>query len=196
MLVVRTLDIAVPILHTHDMTTALLVIDVQNHVVENAADRDGVIRRINALIAKARQAQVPLIFVQHNDDFLVRGSDDWKLVPELDYRTSDRLVEKIYRDAFAETTLLHELSLDGVTTVIVTGAQSDYCVTTVSHSALVHGFDVTLVRDAHTTGDAPLPSSVMPGSQIVEYVNDHFASLSYPGRVVRTMDSAEIDFAR
>jgi hypothetical protein len=36
----------------------------------------------------------------------------------------------------------------------------------------------------------------MPGSQIVEYVNDHFASLSYPGRVVRTMDSAEIDFAR
>ena len=67
--------------------------------------------------------------------------------------------------------------------------------TTVSHSALVHSFDVTLVTDAHTTCDAPLPSSVMPGAQIVEYVNDHFASLSYPGQVVRTVTSAEVDFS-
>lgn len=195
MLVLASLDNLLILDQTQAMTAALLVIDVQVGVVEGAADRDGVITRINSLIAKARAANTPLIFVQHNDEWLVRGSDAWKLVPELDYRTSDRLVEKTYRDAFAETTLLHELTLDDVTNVVVTGAQSDYCVTTVSHSALVHSFDVTLVTDAHTTCDAPLPSSVMPGSQIVEYVNDHFASLSYPGRVVRTVASADVEFA-
>jgi len=196
MLVVLHLDNVVPMRQTATMTTALLVIDVQVGVVDGAADRDGVIARINSLIAHARETRMPLIFVQHNDEGLVRGSDAWRLVPELDYRTSDRLVEKTYRDAFAETTLLHELSLDGVTNVMVTGAQSDYCVTTVAHSALVHSFDVTLVTDAHTTCDAQLPSAVMSGAQIVEYVNDHFGSLSYPGRAVRTVASNDVVFAR
>jgi len=57
--------------------TALLVIDVQNGVVAGAHNRDGVIANINTLVDKARREDVPVVWVQHNDEGLVRDSEEW-----------------------------------------------------------------------------------------------------------------------
>ena len=54
--------------------TALLVIDVQNGVMANAHNRDGVIANINSLVSKARAEDVPVVWVQHSDDQLPRDS--------------------------------------------------------------------------------------------------------------------------
>jgi len=64
-------------------SSALLVIDVQNGVVDNAFSRDGVIATIHEVIAKAREKNVPVIWVQHSDEELVIDSDAWQIVPEL-----------------------------------------------------------------------------------------------------------------
>src|SRR6516165_5398587 len=64
--------------------TALLVVDVQNGVVEGAHDRDGVVANVGSLVEKARRENVPVVWVQHSDQGLARGSDDWQIVPELD----------------------------------------------------------------------------------------------------------------
>ncbi|MGZ4414328.1 MAG: isochorismatase family protein, partial [Gaiellaceae bacterium] len=85
--------------------TALLVVDVQNGVVEGAPDRDSVVANVGNLVEKARQEQVPVVWVQHSDDGLERGSDEWKIVPELTPDNAEPLIEKSYGDSFEDTTL-------------------------------------------------------------------------------------------
>ena len=133
--------------------TALLVIDVQNGVVEGAHARDAVVANVRSLVEKARRDKVPVVWVQHSDDQLVKGSDEWRIVPELSPGAAEPLVEKTYGDAFEDTTLEAVLSGLGVGRLVVAGAQTDECVRSTLHGAIVRGYDATLVSDAHTTED-------------------------------------------
>src|SRR2546426_10943185 len=92
--------------------TALLVVDVQNGVVEGAPERDAVVANVGSLVEKARREQVPVVWVQHSDDGLARGSDDWRIVPELAPGDAAPLVGKNYGDSFAEAT--PEIVLSGL----------------------------------------------------------------------------------
>ena len=85
--------------------TALLVIDVQNGVVAGAHERDAVVANVGSLVQKARRERVPVVWVQHSDEQLVRGSEDWRIVPELSPTAAEPLIEKHYGDAFEDTTL-------------------------------------------------------------------------------------------
>ncbi|MGZ4406984.1 MAG: isochorismatase family protein, partial [Gaiellaceae bacterium] len=80
--------------------TALLVVDVQNCVVEGAPRRDTVVANVGSLVEKARQEQIPVVWVQHSDEQLARESDDWRIVPELTPGDAEPLVEKNYGDSF------------------------------------------------------------------------------------------------
>src|SRR5215469_15895795 len=86
--------------------TALLVVDVQNGVVGGAHERDAVVANVGALVGKARQEGVPVVWVQHSDaQHLPRGSDQWRIVPELSPGDAEPLVEKHYGDSFEDTSL-------------------------------------------------------------------------------------------
>src|SRR4051794_12554471 len=76
--------------------TALLVVDVQKGVVEQAHERAAVLANIAALVERARAEDVPVVWVQHSDAGLVRGSDEWRIAPELAPRHAEPLVEKSY----------------------------------------------------------------------------------------------------
>jgi len=102
--------------------TALIVIDVQNGVVDGAPKRDDVVANINDLVGQARAQGVPVIWVQHNDDGLPRGSAEWELVPELARGDSEPLVHKNYGDSFEDTSLENVLSGLGVGRLVVAGA--------------------------------------------------------------------------
>ena len=174
--------------------TALIVIDVQNGIVAGAHERDGVIANITTLIAKARAQDVPVIWVQHNDDEgLTRGSDAWQIVPELSRPGSEPLVEKRYADAFEETTLESVLAGLGVGRLVVTGAQTDECIRSTLHGAIVRGYDATLVSDAHTTEDltewgAPPPAAV------IAFTNLYWSGHRAPGRTAGTVETKNADF--
>src|SRR5579859_1889455 len=90
--------------------TALLVVDVQNGVVAGAHQRDAVVANVGSLVEKARRERVPVVWVQHSDEQLARGSDGWRIVPELTPRDTEPLVEKNYGDSFEATTLETVLS--------------------------------------------------------------------------------------
>src|SRR5437764_14342519 len=90
--------------------TALVVIDVQNGVVQGAHERDAVVAKIGSLVEKARRERVPVVWVQHSDKGLARGTDDWRIVPELTPADAEPLVEKNYGDSFEATTLETVLS--------------------------------------------------------------------------------------
>src|SRR5438552_7331875 len=94
--------------------TALLVVDVQNGVVGGAHERDTVVANVGSLVEKARREQVPVVWVQHADEELVKGSDEWQIVPELTPDEAEPLVEKNYGDSFEDTNLETVLSGLGV----------------------------------------------------------------------------------
>ncbi|MER5859030.1 cysteine hydrolase family protein [Streptomyces sp. NPDC059688] len=173
--------------------TAVLVIDVQNGVVADAHDRDGVIANINTLIDKARTAGVPVVWVQHSSDELEHGSESWRFVPELTRRDAEPLVHKKYGDSFEDTDLEAVLAEHQVGRLLVSGAQTDACIRSTLHGAIVRGYDATLVSDAHTTEDLTKFGAPAP-EQVIAHTNLYWQWQSAPGRQGGTVETSEVSF--
>ncbi|WFE42887.1 cysteine hydrolase family protein [Verrucosispora sp. WMMD1129] len=173
--------------------TALLVIDVQNGVVADAHDRDGVIANINTVLGKARAEGVPVVWVQHSDEGLPPGNEAWQYVPELLRQDTEPLVHKRYGDSFEDTDLEAVLAERGVGRLVVTGAQTDACIRSTLHGAFVRGYDATLVGDAHTTEDLTAYGAPPP-EQVIAHTNLYWSFHSAPGRQAGTVQAAEVNF--
>jgi len=173
--------------------TALLVVDVQTGVVGGAHHRDEVVANVGSLVDRARQLGVPVVWVRHNDDELRAGSDEWQIVSELTPRAAEPLVEKSYGDSFEETTLEGVLSDLGVGRLVVVGAQTDACIRSTLHGAVVRGYDATLVSDAHTTEDQSAWGAPPP-DQVIAFTNLYWKYHSAPGRTAGTVETKDVDF--
>ncbi len=152
--------------------TALLVIDAQVGLLDKAYRRDEVVARIADLIAKARTAGAPIIYVQHDSDeagdLLAIGTPGWRIHPALAPQGADPVVHKRSSDSFYETPLQQELDARRITRLIVTGMKTETCVDTTSRRAVSLGYDVTLVADAHTTTD----TDTLPAVHMIAYHNE------------------------
>ena len=173
--------------------TAVVVVDVQNGVVEGAPRRDEVIANINDLVGRARAADVPVVWVQHQSEELPEGSDQWQYVPELQREPGEPLVHKRYGDSFEDTTLEQELASRGVGRLIVAGAQTDACVRSTLHGAFTRGYDATLVSDAHTTEDLT-EWGAPPVEQVIAHTNLYWSWQEAPGRTAEVVPAAAVDF--
>lgn len=176
-------------------STALLVIDVQIDVVAQAHLRDDVVANISTLVARARDEGVPVVWVQHADEDLPEGSAGWQIVPELEVWPGERVVRKSYGDAFEATDLESVLATAGAGRLVVVGAQTDECIRSTLHGALVRGYDVTLVSDAHTTEDLSAWGAPTP-DLVIAHTNLYWAGQTAPGRTAAATPTAEVDFAR
>jgi nicotinamidase-related amidase len=175
--------------------TALLVVDVQNDVVAGAHNRDGVIANINTLVDKARGEGVPVVWVQHNDPGnLVRDSEGWQYVPELQPDASEPLVHKQYGDSFEDTDLEDILAQHRVGRLVVTGAQTDACIRSTLHGALVRGYDATLVGDAHTTEDLSEYGAPTP-DKVIAHTNLYWDEQRAPGRRGGVVPTESVNFS-
>jgi nicotinamidase-related amidase len=173
--------------------TALLVIDVQNGVVEGAHERTAVVANIGNLVDKARREGIPVVWVQHSDAGLARGSDEWRIVAELAPGDAEPLVEKNYGDSFEDTTLESVLSDLGVGRLVVVGAQTGACIRSTLHGAFVRGYDATLVSDAHTTEDLSAWGAPPP-VQVIAHTNLYWKDQTAPGRTAGTVATKDVDF--
>jgi nicotinamidase-related amidase len=174
--------------------TALIVIDVQNDVMDGTHNRDDVIANIGILVEKARAGSVPVVWVQHSADGMPQGSDGWRYVAELTQDESEPVVHKRYPDSFEETDLEAVLADRKVGSLIVAGAQTDECIRSTLHGAIVRGYDATLVEDAHTTEDlsewgAPTPDKV------IDHTNLYWKHHTAPGRQAGTVSTGSVSFS-
>ncbi len=174
--------------------TALLVIDVQNNVVEQACRRDEVVNNIATLVERARHDKVPVVWVQHSDDEMAQGSEGWRIVSELTPGDSEPVVQKRYGDSFEDTDLEALLAGVGAGRLIVVGAQTDACIRSTLHGAFVRGYDTTLVKDAHTTEDLTQWGAPSP-EDVISHTNLYWSFQSAPGRTAGTVATAEVDFS-
>jgi nicotinamidase-related amidase len=176
-------------------TTGLMVIDVQQGVVDGAHRRDEVVASIGELVERARRDGVPVVWVQHSDDELTRGSDAWQYVPELVRAESEPLVHKSHGDSFEGTDLEQVLAAAGIGHLVVTGAESDACIRSTIHGAFTRGYDVTLVGDAHTAGDKSAWGAP-PVDQVIAHTNLYWQFQTAPGRTAAVVATTDVDFTR
>jgi nicotinamidase-related amidase len=172
--------------------SALLVIDVQNQVVEGAFNKDQIIANINTAVDKARSAGIPVVWVQHSDDWMPIDSHDWQIVPELSPAVDEARVRKLYRNSFEATNLEVVLEQLDVGHLYICGAQTNNCVRFTSHGALDRGYDVTLLKDAHTTTDYSFGDQAVPAEILVRDLNASFSGEELPGRNASAAHVAEV----
>ncbi|HYG58127.1 MAG TPA: cysteine hydrolase family protein [Symbiobacteriaceae bacterium] len=172
---------------------ALLVIDAQVGVLAGdhpCVNVPKVLANIRGLQARAREAGIPVMFVQ-DDSLLEEGEEAWQIHPAIAPLPGELVVRKTACDSFCGTNLHEELQARGIRRLIVAGAQTEYCVDSAVRRATAQGYHVTLVSDAHTTTD----TEVLSGEQIIAHANRTFAGFANLAYSVTVRPAAEITFA-
>ena len=173
-----------------DNKTALVVIDAQVNMSDPeypCYDSRGVIGKLKTLIDKAHTAGVPVIYIQNNGP---EGSVDephtpgWELDPDLTPEPGEPVIEKTKPDSFYETSLVSELEARNIKNLVIAGFQTDWCVQATTRQAAKLGYNVTLVKDAHSTADSDTQKAP-------EIIAGHNKQL---GEVATLKDTADISF--
>jgi Isochorismatase family len=81
----------------------------------------------------------------------------------------------------------------GVGRLFVVGAQTDACIRSTLHGAIVRGYDATLVSDAHTTEDQTAWGAPAP-DLVIAHTNLYWTYHRAPGRTAGTAVTKEVDF--
>ena len=144
------------------MSKALVIIDVQKgmwgHPDYPPYDGAGVLARIAALIDKARAAEAPIMYVQHHgidepDHPFKPGLPGYPFHDAIAPLPGDDVTVKTKSSAFHGTDFDAKLKALGIDHLVITGMQSEYCVNSAIRGAYERDYKITLVSDAHSTGD-------------------------------------------
>jgi len=174
----------------------LLVVDVQVGVMSQVWDASRIIRNVVRVVERARAEGVPVIWVQHSDEELVYGSPEWQWVPELMPAEGEPLIHKHFNSSFEQTALEEQLAKFGATHIVLAGAATNWCIRATAYGALDRGYDLTLVKDAHTTGTMELENGIrIEAANIIQELNIAMTWVSYPGRKNGVATAEEVDFA-
>jgi nicotinamidase-related amidase len=174
----------------------LLVVDVQVGVMGRAWDSERIIKNVARTVERARAAGVPVVWVQHSDDELPFGSPQWQWVPELVPAEGEARVHKKFNSSFEQTELETQLATWGVSHIALAGVATNWCIRATAYGALVLGYDLTLVEDAHTTETMELDNGKkIEASDIIDELNTCMTWVSYPGRTNSTATAENVEFA-
>ena len=175
----------------------LLVVDVQVGVMKNAWDSARVIAKVACMVERARAENVPVIWIQHEDEELISGSDEWRWVPELVPASGEAQFRKRFNSSFEQTVLDDELGRLRATHIVLAGAATNWCIRATAYGALERGYDLTLVNDAHTTGSMTMEDgTIIEAANIIRELNTAITWLSYPDRSNGTAAAEEVDFSK
>lgn len=173
----------------------LLVVDVQSGVLRDAWDAPRIITNVARAVERARASGVPVVWVQHSDNDLPRGSAEWQWVPQLTPTNDERVIDKQFNSSFEQTTLDEELARLGATHIALAGAATNWCIRATAYGALDRGYDLTLIKDAHTTETMELKNgTTIEAARLVDDLNVAMTWLTYPGRTNGTATAEEVDF--
>ncbi len=142
--------------------SALLVIDMLRDFVEGpfaGPDAKALVTRVRAAVERARQLEIPVVFVcdahaPEDPEFRVlpphalAGTPGAEIVPELAPRAGEAVVGKRRYSGFYDTTLearLRDLAID---TIILTGLQTDCCVSHTAADGFFRGLRIVILEDA------------------------------------------------
>ena len=174
----------------------LLVIDVQKGM-DVYADRyhrnnPDLERNIGRLQAAWRKSGRPIIHVQHLSTEpkspLRPGQPGVEIKDEVRPLPGEPVVQKSVNSAFIGTKLEEDLKKRGLTTLVMTGLQTNMCVSTTARMAGNLGFTTYVVSDATATFDNTGPDGKTYSSQLLHDV----ALADLHGEFATVIDTATV----
>lgn len=176
--------------------SVLLVVDVQVSVVKGAWESERIVGNVALAVERARAQGAPVIWVQHADEDLVKDSPGWQWEPALVPAAGELLIHKNFNSSFEQTTLDDDLARLGATHIVLAGCATNWCIRATAYGALERGYDLTLVKDAHTTKSMDLENGTrLDAAMLVQDLNIAMTWLSYPGRKNTTAKAQALVFA-
>ncbi|MHA1993032.1 MAG: cysteine hydrolase family protein [Candidatus Hodarchaeales archaeon] len=156
------------------MTLAVLIIDVQlgNFVGSTPIFQGDVLLNNSKLILQeARKTGIRVIYIQNmggKGDPDEPGSDGWEIHSIIKPLDNESIFQKTTPDSFHETGLDEFLKSVAVKNLIILGLQTEYCIDTTIRRAYGLGYNVSLVKDCHSTWD----SGELSALQIINHHNN------------------------
>ena len=138
----------------------LLVVDTQKGCFnENLYSFETVKKNIKNLIAAARENNVEVMYVQHDDgpgEDLDKATDSYEIFDEFAPLPNEKRFEKNVNSAFHPMTGLTEyLQSKGEKDIVTIGVSTDYCMDATVKSGFEKGFNMIVPAYANSTYDNP-----------------------------------------
>jgi len=135
---------------------ALLVIDVQNEYFKGLLPvtyPPGSFQNILKAMDTADKLRITTILVQHTGDrgAFIKGTEGWRIHPEIIQRRHHHLIEKTLPGSFTHTDLDQRLRLGQIDTLTITGYMTQMCCDTTARQAAHLGYGVEFLSDATGT---------------------------------------------
>ncbi len=150
----------------------LLVVDTQRLITnENLYSFDLFVSNVRLLIAKARQNNLEVIYVRHDDGEgteLTKGLEGFEIDERFNPQPKDRVFDKSVNSIFQDTELLEYLTGKDERELIIVGLQTDYCIDASVKCGFEHGFNIIVPAYSNTTVD----NSYMTAEQSYKYHNE------------------------
>ncbi|WP_057743118.1 cysteine hydrolase family protein [Liquorilactobacillus capillatus] len=153
------------------MADVLMIIDMQNGVCRSSeplANLTKVISGIKERINIYHSQNKPVIFVQHNDEDLVKNSYNWKIINDFKVSSHDILIQKVHANSFYHTDLQKILDKYEIKSIEICGAQVEFCVDTTIKMAHGLGYHLEMVRGLTTT----ISNQMMTAQQTSNFYQD------------------------
>lgn len=115
-------------------------------------------------------------------DVLIRGSAGFEIVPEINVRPEDIIVDKTCNSAFTYTDLEHILHAQGITHLLFSGCTTDVCVHTTLREACDRNFQCLTIADACASGDQYAHEAAL---HMVTVENGIFGTLADSAAVIK-----------
>ncbi|GAA3511680.1 cysteine hydrolase family protein [Aquimarina addita] len=181
------------------MTTskALLIIDMQkgSFIPQTPRfDTTGIVQRINQLSSLFRKSNFSVIYIQHDGtatNEFIPNTTEWEILDELEVTTQDIFINKYANDSFYNSNLQSKLIELDCNELFITGCATDFCVASTIQSALTKDYAITVVKDAHTTGDRPH----LKANQIIEHYNWVWQHMIPTKGAIQVVDLKQIELS-
>ena len=174
----------------------LLVVDVQQGFdrYNESLHRNNPALEANLarLLEAWRGSGRPVVYVQHlsrlADSPLAPGQPGVEIKEAVRPGPGEAVVQKSVNSAFIGTTLEADLRAAGRNVLVVTGMQTNFCVSTTALMAGNLGFDTYVVSDATATFDNTGPDGRVWGAQLLHDV----ALADLHGEFATVLDTADV----
>ena len=157
----------------------LLVVDTQKLITTpDLYDFNGFEDAVKTLIAAARENNVEVIYVRHDDGVgaeLTKGTPGFEIYEGFNPQPGEKIFDKTVNSSFKGTGLLEYLREKNVQTVVVAGLQTDYCIDATIKCGFEHGFKMIVPSNTNSTFD----NKYMSAEQTYSYYNEFMWNRRY-----------------
>jgi nicotinamidase-related amidase len=188
-------------MYAQDVGPALIIIDWQNGFDDQARfggnrNNPDAEKNTRKLLDAWRMQKLPIIYVKHNNlknpnSVFAPGQPGNEIKDIVKPLEGEPVIVKNVHSAFIGTDLKRRLDSLQIKAVVITGIQTDKCVSTTARMAGDYQFKVYVVSDATATFDAKTPSGKKIPSEVIHEANlatlhNEFATVMTANEVLLT----------